>query len=75
MDSTVIGGIVRQVLTAVAGGLVTNGYIDADQLQQAAGLIVAVGTLAWSIIQKKSAAKKLEVAAQTGVNPTTVQPK
>lgn len=75
MDSAVIGGIVRQVLTAVAGGLVTNGYLDADQLQQAAGLIVAIGTLAWSIIQKKSAAKKIEVAAQTGVNPDKVETK
>lgn len=51
----VVGSTIRTVLATVAGGLVTNGYLDADTLNMLAGGIVALVTLGWSIWQKKRA--------------------
>lgn len=62
MDSSVIGGVVRAVLASVGGVLVSKGYIDDATLQSLVGAIVVIGTAGWSIVQKKSAAKKLAAA-------------
>lgn len=69
MDKTVVGGIARTVLVGAGGFLVGKGWIDAATLDQVVGALIVIGGAVWSIIQKKSAAKKIEVAAQTGVNP------
>lgn len=72
MDSTQVGGIVRTILVGAGGFLVGKGWIDSETLNQLVGALIVLGGGVWSIIQKKSASKKLEVAAQTGVNPETV---
>lgn len=51
----VVGSTIRTVLAAVAGGLVTNGYLDDSTLNALIGGIVAAVTLGWSIYQKKKA--------------------
>lgn len=53
----VVGSTVRTVLAAVAGGLVTGGYLDAETLNMLIGGVIAVMTLGWSIWQKKQAKK------------------
>lgn len=73
MDSAVIGGIVRTVLVSAGSILVTKGYVDDETLNQIVGALIVLGMGVWSVIQKKGAAKKVEVAAQTGVNPDTVK--
>lgn len=65
MDSSMIGGIVRTVLAAAGGILVTKGYVDDATLQGLIGAIITIGTGVWSIVQKKSAAAKLDAASTT----------
>lgn len=62
MDSSVIGGVVRALLASLGGVLVSKGYIDATALEGVVGAIVVIGTTAWSVVSKKSAAKKLAAA-------------
>lgn len=57
MTPEIIGSIVRAVLTAVGGSLVTQGYLSADQLNTIAGGAVVAVTLVWSIVQKVKAKK------------------
>lgn len=66
MTQEVIGSIVRTVLTTVGASLVTQGYIDAEQLNTIAGGVVVAITLAWSIWQKIQAKKRIIKAAETG---------
>ena len=46
-------GVVRHVLTVVGGIFVAKGQIDADTMNTAVGAAVALGGIAWSIIDKK----------------------
>lgn len=62
MSNSVVGGIVRTVLASAGGILVTKGYVDDATLQAIIGAAITLGTGVWSIVQKKSAAKKLEAA-------------
>ena len=48
-----VAGITRHVGTVVAGVLVTSGVIDESMTQQVTGIIVGLGAVLWSIIQKK----------------------
>jgi outer membrane lipoprotein SlyB len=57
IDATVIGAIVRAALQAAAGSAVASGVISGDDLTTAAGAITVLFSLAWSIWQKKRAAK------------------
>lgn len=69
MDSTVIGSIVRQVLTFGAGFLVAKGIGDIDTWNQLIGGLLVVASSAWSIWQKKKAADAVKTAAATGQVP------
>ncbi len=69
MDSAVIGGIARTLITSAGAGLVAKGVLEAEQLNQIAGGIVVALTLAWSIYQKYATKKQITIAAQTGVDP------
>ena len=73
MNSTFIGSIARTVLASAAGFLVGKGYITEDQIEPIIGGVTVIGVAIWGVLQKKSAAKKIEVAAQTGVNVDTVK--
>ena len=70
MDSSLIGGIIRTVLAAAGGILVTKGYVDDATLQGLIGALITLGTGVWSVVQKKSAASKLAAAeAAPAVTP------
>lgn len=50
--ATMVTPLIRYALIAVAGGLISNGYITAEQLDIVAGAIVSVGTVAWLAVVK-----------------------
>lgn len=56
MNKDVILGVIRHVLTAGGGILVSSGYIDASNMDIAAGAIVALIGVVWSVIKNKKAA-------------------
>lgn len=59
MDDTtkaMIGSIIRTLIVTFGGGAV----FSPDQITAAAGAIVVLGTLVWSLIQKKTAGDKLQ---------------
>lgn len=59
MDKSVFGGLVRHVLTILGGGLISAGYITAEELSTAAGAIIALLGVAWSVFTKVKGAKQL----------------
>lgn len=63
MNAATITAILRAIMQAVAGGLIANGTLTDADLQTAAGAIVGLGALAWSIFQKVKTKKALEKAA------------
>lgn len=50
--ATMITPLIRYALIAVAGGLISKGYITAEQIDIIAGAIVSIGTVAWLAIVK-----------------------
>lgn len=72
----------RALLTTVAGVLVTNGAISADQTSQfvniGAGIVTMAATFAWAWFANRQNAKKLVAAAATGdpqADPATPETK
>lgn len=53
---TVLNGIVRHILTAVGGALVTKGMIAETELELAVGAIVTLAGVIWSAVAKRKAA-------------------
>lgn len=62
--STVANSIVRNIVLALGGGLVTNGVATEEQLSTIAGAIVVIAGMVWSWWQKKKAAKRTQIAAK-----------
>lgn len=56
MNSEVVGGIVRHLLTAVGGYFVATGALDAGTLETAVGAAVTLVGVAWSIRAKRRGA-------------------
>lgn len=50
--ATMVTPLIRYALIAVAGGLISKGYITAEQVDIAAGAIVSLGTVTWLAIVK-----------------------
>lgn len=50
--ATMVTPLIRYALIAVAGGLISKGYITAEQIDIIAGAIVSLGTIAWLAIVK-----------------------
>lgn len=50
--ATMATPLIRYALIAVAGGLISKGYITAEQVDIVAGAIVSIGTVAWLAIVK-----------------------
>jgi len=57
IDASVIGAVVRATLQAAAGSALTAGLVSGDDITAASGAVTVLITLAWSIYQKKRAAK------------------
>lgn len=61
---TVIGTVIRNLVTAAGGGLVTAGLVTTEELATIAGAVVVGVGLLWSWWQKKKAAKRTQEAAK-----------
>lgn len=55
--TSIIGGLVRHGLGIAAGGAVANGTLTGSQVEVVGGAITSILVVAWSIWQKKRAAK------------------
>lgn len=51
----VILGIIRHLLTAGGGVLVSNGILEAGQVETAVGAVLALVGIVWSVWDKKKA--------------------
>lgn len=58
MIQAIVAGIIRAILAAVGGSLVTKGVLDADQLAAGIGAVLTLVTIAWSARQKWTAKQK-----------------
>ena len=56
MNKDIILGIIRHVLTATGGVLVTKGLSDAATIEAAVGALVTLIGFVWSIAIKRKAA-------------------
>lgn len=52
-QDTVLNGIVRHVLTAVGGALVTKGVMGETELEMAIGAVITIAGVIWSALAKK----------------------
>ena len=50
---TVLNGIVRHILTAAGGALVTKGMIGEGELELVVGAVITLAGVVWSAIAKK----------------------
>jgi hypothetical protein len=67
MDQDTILGLVRHALTSAGGYLVADGLATSSQVSDAAGAIVILIGLAWSIWNKRQHAAAIKVALATPV--------
>ena len=52
-QDTVLNGVVRHLLTAGGGALVTKGVVSDGQLELAIGAIITIEGVIWSALAKK----------------------
>ena len=52
-QDTVLNGVVRHLLTAGGGALVTKGVVSDGQLELAIGAIITIAGVVWSALAKK----------------------
>mgnify|MGYP004207603811 CR=1 FL=1 len=52
-QDTVLNGIVRHVLTAAGGALVTKGYFAETELELAVGALITLAGVIWSALAKR----------------------
>lgn len=52
-QDSVLNGIVRHILTAAGGALVTRGYVGEAQLELAVGAVITLAGVIWSAIAKR----------------------
>jgi hypothetical protein len=50
---TVLNGIVRHILTAAGGALVTKGMIAQTELELAIGAVITLAGVIWSALAKR----------------------
>jgi len=52
-QDTVLNGVVRHLLTAGGGALVTKGVVSDGQLELVIGAIITIAGVIWSALAKK----------------------
>ena len=52
-QDTVLNGIVRHLLTAGGGALVTKGILGEAELEMAIGAVITIAGVIWSALAKK----------------------
>jgi hypothetical protein len=67
MDSENVQAIIRQVLTALGGGLVASGTMTDGQLQSIVGGIAVAAGLGWSLWNKRQHKVEVQKALMTPV--------
>jgi hypothetical protein len=67
MDSENVQAIIRQVLTALGGGLVASGTMTDGQLQSIVGGIAVAAGLGWSLWNKRQHKAEVQKALMTPV--------
>jgi len=50
---TILNGVVRHILTAAGGALVTKGVLGETELEMAVGALITIVGVVWSAIAKK----------------------
>lgn len=55
MTKEQILGVLRHILTGLGGILIAKGYMDESMLNDAAGAVVTIIGITWSIISKHKA--------------------
>ena len=54
-QDTVLNGILRHILTAAGGALVTRGAIAESELELTVGAIITLAGIIWSALAKRKA--------------------
>lgn len=54
MNSTVILGIVRHVLTGLGGAAVAGGWMSDGMVTELVGAVVTLAGVVWSVIDKRA---------------------
>jgi len=57
-----VGSVIRHAGTVLAGWLLAQGYIDEGMTTEIIGLVTAGGVVAWSLLEKRLAERKIEAA-------------
>ena len=52
-----LGLLARHLLTSIGGSLAAKGFIESSDVEPAAGAVLILAGLIWSVIQKRKAAK------------------
>ena len=52
-----LGLIARHLLTSIGGSLAAKGLVESSDVEPAAGAVLILAGLIWSVIQKRKAAK------------------
>lgn len=65
MNSTVILGVVRHLLSTGGGAALLSGAVSDDDLQKIIGAVLSIGSVIWSVMQKRAAA----AASNSGTPP------
>lgn len=56
MNPSTLGGVAaRHILGAAGGALVAKGWIAASMVEPLTGAVMLIGTVIWSILQKRRA--------------------
>lgn len=63
MNTDQIQSLVRAAVISIGAGLVDRGFISHAQLNEIAGIVIAAGAIAWSVIQKRESAKLSKAVA------------
>ena len=53
MNSVLLLGLIRHLLTFGGGVLTSSGYLDQSQSETAVGAVIAIVGVVWSAIEKK----------------------
>lgn len=61
-----IGGAIRTAFAMLGGFLIAKGYLTTEQIPEATGFVVGLGTLAWSLSHKAGVAKAIQAALTAG---------
>ncbi len=63
MTPELLTGVLRAVLAAIGGSLVSQGYVTEDQVNQITGALVVVAVAGWSVYSNYKQAKAAEKSA------------